>query len=295
MARRKAFTAARTTSPFRRLLVVLLAGFVFSGCRAAPEKTRLVLAATTSLDDTGLLDHLAGEFNKAHPDIILAPVAVGTGQAIVIARRGDADVLISHDSVAEVQLVLDGVATERRSLMYNDFVIAGPAQDPAQARGMDALAALKAIHRAKTAFVSRGDDSGTHRRELKILREGAIDPTKNPSYIEAAVGMGDALLLAAQKRAYILTDRGTYLRFRERVNLDVIVEGDARLLNSYAVTVLKGPRAREAEWFANWLTSSDVQRLIGAFGRQEYGTSLFVPSAHGAALHDTIPTGERSE
>lgn len=291
MARRKAFTAAKTTSYFG----IALLAFVFSGCREAPEKTRLVLAATTSLDDTGLLDYLTPEFHKSYPGIVLAPIAVGTGQAIVMARRGDADVVISHDSIAEVQLVRDGVATQRRSLMYNDFVIAGPAEDPARARGNNAVAALEAIHTTNRIFVSRADDSGTHRRELKLLREAGIDPSKNPNYVEAAVGMGDALLLAAQKRAYILTDRGTYLGFRERLKLEIITEGDPRLLNSYAVTVLKGPRAREAEHFARWITSDDVQQLIGAFRREEYGRSLFVPSAHGAALHDTIPTGERSE
>jgi tungstate transport system substrate-binding protein len=271
-----------------RFLAVLL---LITGCQSGDE-TRLVLAATTSLEDTGLLDTLAAEFASAHPDIRLTPIAVGTGQAIQLARRGDADVLITHDSAAEIALVADGVAKERKSLMHNDFVIAGPADDPAHARGTDALASLRAIAAAGATFVSRGDDSGTHRKELALWRAANTTP-RGSWYIEAGLGQGDALLLASQKRAYILTDRATYIRFEPRLGLDVIAERDARLLNTYGVVVLNGKHEEAANTFAGWLTSEDVQRLIGEFGRTTFGESLFIPSDHGAAVHDTIPTGER--
>lgn len=277
----------------RRILCCLSVLLIMSGCRPAPDRTRLVLAATTSLEDTGLLDVLAAEFERAHPNIDLAPIAVGTGQAIQLGRRHDADVLVSHDSAGEMQLVREGAAKERRSVMYNDFVIAGPRTDPVKIRGTDALAAFRTIRDRKAMFISRGDDSGTHRRELAIWREAAVDPAQNSNYIEAAVGMGDALLMAGQKQAYILTDRGTYMRYRQRVELDILVENDPPLFNRYGVTILHGRHAKEAEVFADWLTSARVQRMIGEFGKDEFGRPLFEPSANGAAPHDTIPTGER--
>ncbi len=269
------------------LLIVLLAA-----CGGQQKKTRLVLAATTSIDDTGLLDSLAAAFGRAHPEIELSPLAVGTGQAIQLARSGDADVVLSHDSAAEMQLVTEGRARERRSVMHNDFVIAGPAADPARARGQDAIVALRAIAGAHAAFVSRADDSGTHRRELELWRQTAITPA-GIWYIEAGLGMGDALLLAGQKGAYILSDRGTYLRFAPRLQLAVICEHDPRMLNRYGITVMNGARAHASAVFADWITSSAVQRMIGDFGKREFGQALFKPSAHSAVSHDTIPTGER--
>jgi tungstate transport system substrate-binding protein len=274
----------------RILLALLLLLGACQNPRAA--ETRLVLAATTSLEDTGLLDTLAARFASAHPDISLTPIAVGTGQAIQLARRGDADVMITHDSAAEMALVSEGVAKERRSLMYNDFVIAGPANDPAHARGADVVASLRSIAAAGAPFVSRGDDSGTHRKELALWRAAELAP-RGSWYIEAGLGQGDALILASQKRAYVLTDRATYLRFRPRLALDVLSEGDPRLLNTYGVVVLNGKREEAAKTFATWITSAEVQRQIGEFGKAAFGESLFIPSDHGAVLHDTIPTGER--
>jgi tungstate transport system substrate-binding protein len=276
-----------------RLIFCLGCLLVITGCAKPAADRRLVVAATTSLEDTGLLDALAAEFRKTHPEIDLVPISVGTGQAIELGRRGDADVLITHDSVAETKLVADGVAKTRQSLMYNDFIIAGPADDPAGVRGRDATAALRAIAQAGAAFTSRGDDSGTHRREMKLWGEAGIVPTGNGWYIEAGLGQGDALVLASQKRAYLLSDRATYLRFKPRLNLEILGGPDARLINNYAVTVLNGERERLGLLFADWLVSREVQALIGEFGRAEFGQSLFNPSAHGAVLHDTIPTGER--
>ena len=273
-----------------RLILVLLLLAACGGNSSGP--TRLVLAATTSLEDTGLLDTLAVAFERDHPEIQLAPIAVGTGQAIQLGRRGDADVLIVHDSAAEMKLVADGVALERRSLMHNDFVIAGPAHDPAGARGNDAAAALRAIAASGSLFVSRGDDSGTHRKELQLWREAGI-PNSGEWYVEAGVGQGDALILASQKGAYLLSDRATYLRFKPRLALEVVAEGDPRLVNSYGVIVLNGDRKEEALILADWVTSTRGQEMIARFGRAEFGESIFNPSVHGAALHDTIPTGER--
>jgi tungstate transport system substrate-binding protein len=269
----------RSLSPSITALIVLPLAIACGRVDSNKTTTRLVLAATTSIDDSGLLDVLASDFAAAHPEIELSPLAVGTGQAIELARRGDADVVLSHDSAAETQLVTAGRAKNRRSVMYNDFVIAGPADDPAHARGQDVVKALQAITNARASFISRGDDSGTHRRELALWRAARITPRSDSSYLEAGVGMGDALLLAGQKRAYILTDRATYLRFKPRLELVVLCEGDSRLLNHYGVTVMNGERAAAAETFADWITSPQVQRRIGEFGKSEFGRSLFTPSA----------------
>jgi len=277
------------------ITILLIAAALTSAC-GQRDRTRLVLAATTSLEDTGLLDTLSARFAKDHPEIELSPIAVGTGQAIQLARHGDADVVLSHDSAGEMELVASGLARSRQNVMYNDFVIAGPAANPAAVSGSDPIGALKAIANRRALFISRGDDSGTHRKEMKLWNEAGVDPRTAGGdwYVEAGLGMGDALILADQKQAYILTDRGTFLRFRSRIALTVLCEHDPRLLNKYAVTVMNGKRIAAAQTFAEWLTSEGVQRLIGDFGRVELGEALFTPSAHGAGIHDTIPTGERS-
>lgn len=270
-----------------------LALLMLAGCGRETAPTRLVVAATTSLEDTGLLDYLAAEFRTAHPEIELVPIAVGTGQALALGRRGDADVLITHDSVAEVALIAAGRAQLRYSLMHNDFIIAGPSDDPAGVRGRAAIKALRAIAATKSPFISRGDDSGTHRVEMRLWREAGIQPAGTPWYVEAGLGQGDALVLAGQKRAYVLSDRATYLRFRQRIHLEPLNGRDPRLVNHYGVTVMNGDRSETALVFANWLVSPTVQSSIGSFGKAEFGESLFRPSAHGAVSHDTIPTGER--
>lgn len=278
----------------RSTISILLLACALSACMAdQTAPTRLVLGATTSIEDTGLLDVIIAEFARQHPEIEISGVAVGTGQALELGRRGDADVLLSHDSAAETQLVADGSARERRSVMHNFFVIAGPDEDPADVRGNKPVEAFKAIAKNHASFVSRGDDSGTHRRELSFWHELGIDPQGESWYVEAGLGMGDALLLAGQKRAYILSDLASFLRFKSRTGLEILCDQDAKLLNPYGVTVLAGKRAQAATVFADWITGEEAQRLIGDFGSEEFGQALFIPSARGAVRHDTIPIGER--
>ena len=249
--------------------------FLVSSASCARPTERIILATTTSVEDSGLLDTLAAAFSAAHPHYVLAPVAAGTGMVLEIGRRRDADVLLSHDSIAEEKLVADGFGYARIPIMYNDFVIAGPASDPAGARGRDAVAALRAIEQQEAAFVSRADDSGTHRRELALWALSGLHPA-GPWYIEAGVGMGDALLLAGQKQAYVLADRGTFLKFRERIDLQVLVAGDARLLNNYGVIVIKGARNEAGgRAFAEWLVGAEARRIIASFGHDAFGRSLF--------------------
>lgn len=241
----------------------------------SPGKQRVVLATTTSVEDSGLLDSLAAGFARDHPQYILAPVAAGTGMVLEIGRRRDADVIMSHDSAAEVDFVRRGYGYRRTSVMYNDFVIAGPANDPAGIRGRDAIAAFRKLARGGFPFVSRADDSGTHRREQKLWRQAAVDPA-GAWYIQAGVGMGDALLLAGQKRAYILADRATYLKFSDRTRLDIIVDGDPPLWNTYGVIAVRGA-ANEAggKAFEEYLTAPPTQQLIARFGVESYGQPVF--------------------
>jgi tungstate transport system substrate-binding protein len=228
------------------------------------------------VEDSGLLDSLATSFNKAYPHYILAPVAAGTGMVLEIGRRKDADVLMTHDSAGEVEFVAQGYGHARRQVMQNDFIIVGPAEDYGGIRGMNALLGLRKLAEREIPFVSRADDSGTHRRELKLWREAGIKPS-GTWYIQAGVGMGDALLLAGQKRAYILTDRATYTTFRNRVNLEVMIDGDPPLLNKYSVIVVTGARNEAGgKAFADWLVDADGRRVINAFGRSQYGQPLFM-------------------
>ncbi len=241
----------------------------------APSRERVVLATTTSVEDSGLLDSLATSFNAAHPQYLLAPVAAGTGMVLEIGRRKDADVLVTHDSVGEVQFVEEGHGHSRRYVMQNDFIIVGPADDYAGIRGTNALQALRRVADRQIPFVSRADDSGTHRRERKLWTEAGVEPA-GAWYLEAGVGMGDALLLAGQKQAYILTDRATYTAFRERVKLDVMIDGDPPLLNKYSVIVVSAARNEAGgKAFADWLVGAEGRRIINTFGRAAYGKSLF--------------------
>ena len=251
--------------------------------QAAPELKPLKLATTTSTDDSGLLEYLLPEFQK-DTNYKVEVIAVGTGQAIEMGEAGDVDVILVHSRAAEDQFVADGFGVDRRDVMYNDFLIIGPADDPAGIKGTtDAVAALKAIADKQAAFVSRGDDSGTHKKELTIWGKAEIEPA-GEWYIEAGQGMGDTFLMADEKKAYTLIDRATYLALKDKYQLETIVEGDTALFNPYGVIPLNPEKFPNIDFegataFADWLTSEKGQKMIGEFGVEEYGQALFIPDA----------------
>ena len=241
----------------------------------------IVMASTTSTEQSGLFTHLLPAFSAA-TGITVKVVAVGTGQAIDMGRRGDADVLFVHDQVAEEKVVAEGFALKRTAVMYNDFVLIGPAADPAKLRGKDIAAALAKVAQSNAAFVSRGDKSGTHAAELRYWKLTATDSAKGSGYRECGCGMGPALNMAASTGAYVLADRATWLSFKNRADLAVLVEGDTRLFNQYGVLVVnpaKHPHTKmaEAQKFADWVISSAGQAVIAAYKIE--GQQLFFPNA----------------
>ena len=241
----------------------------------------IVMASTTSTEQSGLFTHLLPAFSAA-TGITVKVVAVGTGQAIDMGRRGDADVLFVHDQVAEEKVVAEGFALKRTAVMYNDFVLIGPAADPAKLRGKDIAAALAKVAQSNAAFVSRGDKSGTHAAELRYWKLTATDSAKGSGYRECGCGMGPALNMAASTGAYVLADRATWLSFKNRADLAVLVEGDNRLFNQYGVLVVnpaKHPHTKlaEAQKFADWVTSNAGQAVIAAYKIE--GQQLFFPNA----------------
>ncbi|MCY7319411.1 MAG: extracellular solute-binding protein [Ramlibacter sp.] len=241
----------------------------------------ITLASTTSTEQSGLFSHLLPQFKQA-TGLEVKVVAVGTGQAIDMARRGDADVLLVHDQAAEEKLVAEGVAVRRYPVMYNDFVLVGPKNDPSGTRGTDVAAALKKVAAAGATFISRGDKSGTHAAELRYWALAGLPAARGGGYRECGCGMGPALNIAAQANAYALTDRGTWLNFRNRGDLTVLVERDARLFNQYGVMVVnpaKFPhvKASDAQKFVDWITSSAGQGVIASY--RIGGEQLFFPNA----------------
>lgn len=250
---------------------------------AQPELKTLKLATTTSTDDSGLLDYLLPEFQK-DANYQVEVIAVGTGQAIEMGEAGDVDVLLVHSRAAEDQFVEEGYGVDRRDVMYNDFLIIGPAEDPAGIKGTtDAVAALKAIAEKQAAFVSRGDDSGTHKKELAIWEKATIEPA-GEWYIEAGQGMGDTFMMANEKKAYTLIDRATYLALKDKYQLEPMTEGDTALFNPYGVIPLNPDKFPNVDYegataFAEWLTSEKGQKMIGEYGVEEFGQALFIPDA----------------
>jgi tungstate transport system substrate-binding protein len=253
----------------------------------SPDKahdTHIVMASTTSTEQSGLFPHLLPRFTEK-TGIQVRVVALGTGQAIAIATRGDADLLFVHDKLAEDKFVADGFGLERRDVMYNDFVVVGPGADPARVAGQrDVIQAFNGIAQAKQAFLSRGDRSGTHAAELRFWKEAGIDPKTASGnwYRETGSGMGPTLNIASSMNAYVLADRGTWLNFRNRGELKVLVEGDKRLFNQYGVIVVnpaKHPhvKVRQAQQFADWIVSAEGQRAIADY--RIGGESLFFPNA----------------
>ncbi|MCJ0764084.1 substrate-binding domain-containing protein [Variovorax terrae] len=241
----------------------------------------ITMASTTSTEQSGLFGHLLPEFRKAS-GIDIKVVAVGTGQAIDMARRGDADVLFVHDQAAEEKFVAEGGAVKRYPVMYNDFVLVGPKADPAGARGSDIVEALRKLAAANGAFISRGDKSGTHAAELRYWAQAGLADRKGGGYKECGCGMGPALNIGSSANAYVLTDRGTWLSFKNRGDLVILVEGDKRLFNQYGVMVVnpaKFPhvKAAEAQKFVDWVISPAGQGAIAAY--KIGGEQLFFPNA----------------
>jgi tungstate transport system substrate-binding protein len=266
----------------RWVLKSILVACVLSTAHAQPAF--IVVASTTSTEQSGLFKHLLPAFTRTS-GIEVRVVAVGTGQALDIGRRGDADVVFVHDRVAEDKFIAEGFATRRYDVMYNDYVIVGPKSDPARIAGFkDAGQALQRIQSAQAPFVSRADKSGTHAAELRLWREAGIEPDRlrGAWYKETGSGMGPALNTAAAMGAYLLADRGTWLSFRNRGDLQVLVEGDKRLFNPYGVMAVDAARhphvKREAaQRFIDWLISATGQQAIADF--RIGGEPLFFPNA----------------
>jgi tungstate transport system substrate-binding protein len=247
----------------------------------------IILATTTSTQDTGLLDSLLPMFTR-QTGIEVKAIAVGTGAALEIARRGDADAVLVHAPEAERAYVESGDITAGRRIMYNDFLVVGPAGDPAGVRGQqDAAAAMRAIA-AQGSFVSRGDGSGTEKKELELWRAAGVAPAAMGKREETGQGMGATLLVADARQTYALTDRGTWLAFKDKLSLVPLVQGDPRLRNIYHAYVVNPGRhptakRKEATRFVRFLVEPQVQEWIGRFGTAKFGEPLFVPDAEGVA------------
>jgi tungstate transport system substrate-binding protein len=247
----------------------------------AVQAQSIVVASTTSTEQSGLFGHILPEFRKAS-GIDVRVVAQGTGQALETGRRGDADVVFVHDVTAEEKFVADGFGVKRYPVMYNDFMLIGPKADPAGARGKDILEGLRKVAAANAAFVSRGDKSGTHAAELRWWRAAGVED-RGRGYKECGCGMGPALNIAASTGGYLLADRGTWLSFRNRADLEVLVEGDERLFNQYGVMLVNPARhahvkKAEGQKFIDWLVSAEGQAAIASY--RIGGEQLFFPNAN---------------
>lgn len=264
-------------------VAVLLAAFVAAACGSAtPKRAEILLATTTSFQDSGLLDVLREDFEE-RSGYRLRPTAVGTGAALAIGAKGDADVLFVHAPSAERELMAAGHGESRVLVMHNDFVVVGPPDDPAGIRGGTTVGSLRRLAGTRATFISRGDRSGTHLLELELWKAAGIAPA-GEWYVEASTGMGNTLAIASEKRAYTLTDRGTYLARRAALDLEILIEKDPPLLNPYHVIVVdprRFPRvnAEGARAFAAYLVSPEAQALIASFGVAEYGEPLFFADA----------------
>jgi tungstate transport system substrate-binding protein len=270
----------RVGLPLALMLVVLVT--LASGCTGKSTPS-ITLATTTSVQDTGLLDTLVPLFRE-QTGVEVKVVAVGTGQALELARRGDADVLVVHDAASEEEFMEQGFGSSRKEVMYNDFLLVGPSNDPATITGaMSIVEAFRRLAAKEARFVSRGDDSGTHKREKSLWKQAKIEPT-GEWYIQAGSGMGAILRIANQKRAYTLCDRGTYLALHKSMDMQIVLEGDPLLINHYSVIVVnpaKQPHVHHklAEQFSDFLVSPQTQKRIGEFGVELFGQPLFFPDA----------------
>jgi len=268
----------------RALLAAVAASVSLAAVTAAAQEKFITVASTTSTEQSGLFKHILPEFAEK-TGVQVRVVALGTGQALDVGRRGDADVVFVHDKPAEEKFIAEGSGVERKEVMYNDFILIGPKSDPAKiAGGKDIVAALKQVKAAQAPFVSRGDKSGTHAAELRYWKDAGIDiaADKGPWYKETGSGMGPALNTASSMNAYVLADRGTWLSFKNRGDLAILVQGDPRLFNQYGVILVnpaKYPHVKKAEGqaFIDWLVSPEGQQSIASYKIE--GEQLFFPNA----------------
>jgi tungstate transport system substrate-binding protein len=253
------------------------------GCGKEAERRELILATTTSVQDTGLLDEWIPMFESEYPYSVKV-IAVGSGQAIEMARKGECDVLLAHSPSDEERLVSDGFGINRKLVMHNDFVIVGPPDDPAKIRGIaEAPDAFKKIAESGSTFISRGDQSGTHKKEQGIWIAAGINPSGS-WYIQSGKGMGDTLLMAREKRAYTLTDRATYLFLKDSLDLQILSEGHELYLNRYSVievnpAVYPDVNAEGARAFSEFVTGERAQDFLRSYGMEELGEPMFYPDA----------------
>ena len=262
----------------------IVVGLSLAALAASALAQNITMASTTSTEQSGLFNAMLPDFKKA-TGIDIKVVALGTGQALDMARRGDADVVFVHDQVAEEKFVADGFGVKRFAVMYNDFVLIGPKNDPAKIKGLNVVGALKNIRGSNASFISRGDKSGTHAAELRYWAEAdlfKLPNQKGTGYRECGCGMGPALNIAASSNAYVLADRGTWLNFKNRADLAILVEGDTRLFNQYGVMVVnpaKHPHVKsgDAQRFVDWVISPAGQASIAAY--KIGGEQLFFPNA----------------
>jgi tungstate transport system substrate-binding protein len=276
MMKSKAFCALQAG------LVLLLALTAWSPALA--QQKSIILSTTTSTQDSGLLDVLIPIFEKK-TGYFVKTIAVGSGQAMAMGQKGEADVLLVHSPAAEKKFVSEGYGVNRRLVMHNDFIVVGPVEDPAKIKGTKAaVEAFKKIASAGQVFLSRGDKSGTHSKELTIWKAAGINPEGQKWYQQTGLGMGQTLNVASEKKGYTLADRGTYLALKKKLGLDILAEGDAILLNIYHVIEVnpaKWPKVNAAgsKAFADFVVSKEVQEIVKTFGVDKFGSPLFFPDA----------------
>ena len=263
-------------------LVTIVTLLVWGTAALAASKT-VILATTTSTQDSGLLDVLVPAFEK-ESGFQVKTISVGSGQAMKMGEKGEADVLLVHSPDAEKKFMTDGFGNTRRLVMHNDFIIVGPAADPAKIKGATAAEALKRIAQSGTVFASRGDNSGTHSKEKGLWKAAGVNPEGQKWYQQTGLGMGQTLNVAAEKKGYTLTDRATYLALKKGLGVEILVEGDGKLLNVYHVIELntvKWPKvnAQGGKAFADFMVAKNSQEIISRFGVEKFGAPLFFPDA----------------
>jgi tungstate transport system substrate-binding protein len=267
----------------KKRCILLLILIVLTSCNSVPQNKNVLLVSTTSTQDSGLLDVLLPAFTEK-TGYTMQLVATGSGQALKLGEQGNADIILLHSPAAEKEFVAKGFGIDRRLVMHNDFVIVGPASDPAEIRGATPVEALKKIFDSGSTFVSRGDDSGTHVKELALWKNAGLESRAQDWYLETGQGQGATLSIASEKGGYALTDRGTFLAYKSNVDLEILVEGDPFLLNVYHVITVnpeKFPKTNVegAKALADFITSAEGQKIIAEFGVDKYGQPLFVPDA----------------